>query len=47
MSFEDKHDASWVPEPTRKDLIATLAELLLDAVELQREGESDEPEDPR
>lgn len=47
MSFEDEHDVSWLPEPTQKELIATLAELLLDAVDGQHEGEgNDSVEDP-
>jgi hypothetical protein len=47
MSFEDEQDVSWLPEQMQGDLLATLADLLLDAVNAHREGESDEPKDPR
>jgi hypothetical protein len=47
MSFEKEQEVSWLPEQAQRDLVATLADLLLDAVEEQCEGESNEPEDPR
>ena len=47
MSFEKEQEVRWLPEQAQRDLVATLADLLLDAVEEQREGGSDEPEDSR
>jgi hypothetical protein len=47
MSFESKEEESWLPEQAEKDLITTLADLLLDAVDEHREGASDESKDPR
>ena len=47
MSFEKDQEVSWLPEQAQRDLVATLGDLLLDAVEERREGESDDPEDSR
>lgn len=47
MTFDEGQDVSWLPEQTQKELVATLADLLLDASDANREGGSDDSEDPR
>ncbi len=47
MLFEDKQEVSGLAEQTQRELVATLADLLLHAVNACCEGDSDEPEDLR